>query len=113
MRGRVSQAEFVRLPSAPGEPGLHSESPGREGVRGNDRHLSHSLQPTLLFRTGVGEMEGVAMFQKTQQFSLLCLECGGLQPPAGELACLSLRPGILHCAAMGEGYPDSFAGCEF
>lgn len=56
------------------------------------------------------------MFQKSQQFSPLCLECGSYQQPAGELACLSLSPGILHCAAMGEGLPgllSSFAGCEF
>lgn len=109
MPGRVSQAESVRLWSALGEPGLHPES--REAA-----HFSRTLLPTLSFRAWAGGMEGVAMSQKTQHLSRLCLDGGGHQPPAVELAWLSLCPGILYCAAVGEGGPgllSSFAGCEF
>lgn len=55
------------------------------------------------------------MSQETEHLPLLCLNCGGHQP-RGELACLSLCPGILYCAAMGEGTPGLLspsAGCEF
>lgn len=52
------------------------------------------------------------MFQKTQQFSLLCLECGGLQPPAGELACHSV-PGFSTGLRWGRGTRTLLLGVSF